>query len=114
LKQMRTTLGSEVGEFVCNLRWRGHRIIRERVAKYDIACDLKRGHIQAAYKPKHARELQQDLKNADRHGMGDQVRWLDSKAIREAIGTNLYHGGLLNDYNMHVHPLNLCLGEARA
>src|SRR5699024_2482268 len=24
------------------------------------------------------------------------------------------HGAIRNDYNMHVHPLNLCLGEARA
>src|SRR5699024_2695775 len=41
LKQMRTTLGREVEEFVWGLRWRGHRIIRDRVDKYDIACDLK-------------------------------------------------------------------------
>lgn len=114
LKQMRATLGSEAGDFVWNLRWRGHRIIRDRVAKYDIACDLKHGHVQAAYKPSHAKELQQDLENAQRHGMGEQVHWLDAKAVRGVIGTDLYHGGLRNDYNMHVHPLNLCLGEARA
>lgn len=114
LKQMRATLGDEVEEFVWNLRWRGHRIIRNRVAKYDISCDLKHGHLQAAYKPSHIRALQQDLENARRHDMSEHVQWLDAEAVRDVIGTELYCGGLRNDYNMHVHPLNLCLGEARA
>lgn len=114
LKQMRTTLGREVEEFVWDLRWRGHRIIRNRVGKYDIACDLKHGHVQAAYKQSHLKQLQQELANAENHGMGEQVQWLDATAIREVIDTDIYHGGLRNNYNMHVHPLNLCLGEARA
>jgi glycine/D-amino acid oxidase-like deaminating enzyme len=34
--------------------------------------------------------------------------------IREAIGTRAYRGGLLNMGSGHLHPLKLCLGEARA
>ena len=46
-KQMRRTLGEAADDFVWNLRWRGQRIIRQRVEQYGIAYDLKHGHLQA-------------------------------------------------------------------
>ncbi|QEA37987.1 FAD-binding oxidoreductase [Pistricoccus aurantiacus] len=113
-KQIRNTLGGEAADFVWNLRWRGHRIIKQRVEKYAIACDLKHGHLQAAYKPSHARELKQDFEESQRHAIGEYVHWLEASAVRQVVGTELYHGAIRNDYNMHLHPLNLCLGEARA
>jgi len=113
-RQMPRTLGDAAGEFVWNLRWRGHRSIRERVAKYAIACDLKHGHLQAAYKPSHVKALRQDFEESQRHAIGEHVHWLDADTVRDVIGTGLYHGAIRNDYNMHLHPLNLCLGEARA
>ena len=47
-KQMRNTLGEEVEDFIWHLRWRGHEIIKSRVEKYGIQCDLKHGHLHAA------------------------------------------------------------------
>lgn len=114
LKQMRRTLGVDVGDFVWDLRWRGQKIISDRVAKYDIACDLKHGHLQAAYKPGHIKELRADYEAMQGHPIAAQVRWLERDEVRAVIGTSLYHAALRNDYNLHLHPLNLCLGEARA
>lgn len=114
LKQMRRTLGADVGEFVWNLRWRGQKIIRDRTDKYGIECDLKNGHLQAAYKPSHIPELRADYDEIQGTWLADQVQWLDKAAVADVIGTELYHAALRNNYNMHVHPLNLCLGEARA
>lgn len=34
--------------------------------------------------------------------------------MREVLGTDAYKGGLINNRNGHLHPLNLCLGEGRA
>ncbi|WP_227369921.1 NAD(P)/FAD-dependent oxidoreductase [Halomonas sp. M20] len=113
-KQMRNTLGNEAVDFVWNLRWRGHQIIKQRVEKYAIACDLKQGHLQAAYKPSHVKELKQDFEESQRHAIGEYVHWLETNEVRQVVGTELYHGAIRNDYNMHLHPLNLCLGEARA
>ncbi|MBL0374331.1 hypothetical protein JJB09_20125 [Rhizobium sp. KVB221] len=42
-KQFRRVLDKDAPEFVWNLRWRGHDIIRKRVEKYAIRCDLKFG-----------------------------------------------------------------------
>src|SRR5580698_358737 len=58
-KQLRGAFpGTEIDNFIWNLRWRGHEIIEARVAKYGISCDLKRGHLHAAMKLRHLKELQ--------------------------------------------------------
>ena len=113
-KQMRETLGSAVEDFIWDLRWRGHRIIKQRVEKYAIACDLKHGHLHAAMKPSHMDELKASVDEAHAHGMADEVTLLDAAGVRAKLGSALYCGAIHNTRNMHLHPLNLCLGEARA
>mgnify|MGYP000220366841 FL=1 len=113
-KQMRKKLGTEVDEFIWGLRYRGHDIIKNRVEKYGIDCDLKFGHLHAAYKPSHMKELQDSYKEAVSHGMQDQVQLLGREQMSEYLETDIYHGALYNKKNMHLHSLNLCLGEARA
>ncbi len=113
-QQMRKRLGDEVDNFIWHLRWRGHQIIENRVNKYAIACDLKHGHLHAAMKPSHVMELQAFHEEAQRRGMGDQVTLLDQDGVRQHLDSELYLGALKNTRNLHLHPLNLCLGEARA
>ncbi len=96
------------------MRWRGHEIIAERVAKYGIACDLKYGYLDVAIKPRHLREFQDDFDRLARHGFDHEYRMLDREETCETIGTDVYLGSLLNMGNGHLHPLNLCIGEARA
>ncbi|WPC05013.1 FAD-binding oxidoreductase [Pseudomonas benzenivorans] len=113
-KQMRNSLGAEVDDFIWRLRWRGHDIIENRVATYGIACDLKHGHLHAAMKPSHMAELEDAYEEAVRRGMGAEVSLLDGAGVREQLGSELYCGAIRNDRNLHLHPLNLCIGEARA
>jgi gamma-glutamylputrescine oxidase len=108
------TIGEDADNFIWDLRWRGHRIIRDRVARFGIDCDLKPGHLQAAIKPAHLPELRAMLHEAQRRGMGDEVDWVEGPALRDLIETPLYLGGVFNRRNMHVHPLNLAIGEAQA
>jgi glycine/D-amino acid oxidase-like deaminating enzyme len=96
------------------MRWRGHDIIAERVAKYGINCDLKYGYVDVAIKPRHLREFQDDLERLEKHGFEHEYRMLDREETRATIGTDAYLGALLNMRNGHLHPLNLCLGEASA
>ena len=113
-KQMRPTLGDEVDDFIWHLRWRGHEIIKQRVEKYAIECDLKHGHLHAAYKPSHMSDLRKDYEEAVRRGLGDEVSLLDRSQVRDLLQSDLYHGAIKNTRNMHLHPLNLCIGEAKA
>ncbi|GIU02078.1 NAD(P)/FAD-dependent oxidoreductase [Shewanella algidipiscicola] len=113
-KQLRNQIGSEAEDFVWNLRWRGHEIIKNRVAKYGIDCDLKFGHLHTAYKPAHMSEMQATFDEGVCRGMGDELKLLSKADIPEYLDTPLYHGGVLNKRNMHLHSVNLCIGEARA
>lgn len=114
-KQLAARIGGDAADdFVWHLRWRGHDIIRERVARYDIQCDLKRGHLHTAYTPSHLRELRQAYDEGCRRGMSDQLEWVEARDIPRFLNTPLYHGGIYNRNNMHLHPLNLCVGEAAA
>ncbi len=108
-------IGAEAAaDFVWDMRWRGHGIVEARVERYGIACDLRRGHLHAAWHPRDMADLRAFAGEADRRGMGDAVTLLDRTGLRERLDTPLYHGGLLNRRNLHLHPLDLCRGEARA
>ncbi len=113
-KQLQKRVGTDAEDFIWQLRWRGHEIIRNRVARYGIACDLKHGHLHAAYQPSHLADLRHGLSEAQSRGMGDEVHLLDAQQVHAMLDTPLYVGALHNTRNMHLHPLNLCLGEARA
>lgn len=112
-KQLQNNLGVDGEQFVWNMRWRGHEIIKNRVAKYGIDCDLKFGHLHTAYKPKHMNEMQETYDEALRHGMEEDVELISKQDMPNYLPTPLYHGGLLNKRNMHLHSVNLCIGEAR-
>ena len=113
-KQLQKKIGNATEDFIWHLRWRGHEIIKNRVAKYGIQCDLKHGHLHAAYQPSHMQELQSAYDEAVQRGMGEHVSLLDRTQVGAMLESEVYHGALYNTRNMHLHPLNLCLGEARA
>lgn len=106
--------GRDVEELFGELRWEGHRIIRERVARYDIDCDLKYGYLDVAIKDRHLRAIEQDARRLEKANFPHEFRILSKAEVGETIGTEAYIGGLLNMGNGHLHPLNLVIGEARA
>ncbi|MCD8512568.1 MAG: FAD-binding oxidoreductase [Nitrincola sp.] len=113
-KQMRKTLGDDVDDFIWFMRWRGHDIIRQRIEKYKIDCDLRFGHLHTAMKAVHLKELEESYAEATLRGMGEEVSLLNADQVKSVLATDLYCGAIRNNRNMHLHPLNLCMGEARA
>ncbi len=101
-------------EKIWSLHYRGNDIIKERVEKYNIDCDLKSGYVEVALKKSHMDDLKEDYHEHDQQGLGEHLRLLDRDELREILGTNAYIGGMTNDLNGHLHPLNLCTGEAKA
>jgi len=43
-----------------------------------------------------------------------QNTFVPPEDLRDFIGSERYIAGMVNDANGHLHPLNLCIGEARA
>lgn len=106
--------GPGVEKLLWDMRWAGHEIIRERVERYGIDCDLKSGYLDVAIKPRHLAELQAGFELLEKHNFPFEFRLLSGLQTRDMIGTDAYIGALLNMGNGHLHPLNLCIGEARA
>jgi glycine/D-amino acid oxidase-like deaminating enzyme len=107
-------LGRDIEEVFGELRWAGHDIIRQRVEQYGIQCDLKFGYLDVAIKERHLRDQQADFERLQKADFPHEFRLLSRDETRETIGTSAYIGALLNMGNGHLHPLNLCVGEARA
>jgi len=106
--------GEGIVDQLWEMRWRGNDIVHDRVAKYDIPCDLKSGYIDVALKPRHMRDLEEDFQNMQRRKFPYEFRLTDRAETAEVTGTGAYIGGLINMRNGHLHPLNLCIGEAQA
>ena len=112
--RMAAAAGEGGEELLWELRWAGHDIIRERVATYGIDCDLKWGYLDVAIKPRHLRDQAEEAEYLAAHDYPHEVRSLGRDELVETIGTTEYIGALYNGGNGHLHPLNLCIGQARA
>jgi gamma-glutamylputrescine oxidase len=88
--------------------------VNARVAKHRIACDLKAGHFEAAYKPAHYDAMLRELdvlRNDFGHATCEGVAPAD---MAKHIDGGNYHGGLYERAGGHFHPLNYALGLAEA
>jgi gamma-glutamylputrescine oxidase len=84
------------------------------IAEHDIACDFRPGMIHARHRKGGEA---QDAAHIDfmrsRYGY-DQLAPIGEAALADELGTDVYHGGLVDHGGGHLHPLNLALGMARA
>ncbi|MEM1267976.1 MAG: FAD-binding oxidoreductase [Pseudomonadota bacterium] len=113
LEKIGRLYGHATQVFVAGLVTEGGALIRERVARYGISCDLKPGNIFAAYTPAHMAELSAKKALWESFGL-EGLELLGPDEIRRHVGTRVYVGGLLDRTGGHLHPLNLALGEASA
>ena len=111
---MAKRLGPVAADLIWDIGWRGNTLIAERVEKYAIDCDFKYGYMDVALKPRHMRDFEEYHAQLLRRGFGDDVRLVQRAGMRSVLGSDAYIGGLINRRSGHLHPLNLCLGEARA
>lgn len=106
--------GDAHANFLFELGYRGHEIIAQRVRQYAIECELKYGAIDVALRPRQLEQQKRMYEALCARGMESQLRMVAAADMPQILGTGKYLGGLVNMRNGHLHPLNLCLGEARA
>jgi gamma-glutamylputrescine oxidase len=105
--------GAAAGRAIGAMAMEGGDIIRQRVKKYDIACDLVEGGLFVALTAKQMRELEHHKKIWAEHGYA-AFDLLDKQGLTPHVTTSRYVGGLLDHKGGHLHPLNLVQGEAAA
>jgi gamma-glutamylputrescine oxidase len=91
----------------------GGEIIRQRVAKYGIACDLVQGGFFAAFTDKQMREMAQSKAEWEKHGHSG-LAMVSRDEVSRYVKSDLYIGGMIDTLGGHIHPLDLVLGEAAA
>jgi gamma-glutamylputrescine oxidase len=113
LAEVRKHYGKQAERDFGRMALEGSEIIRERVAKYAIQCDLRDGNSLVAMHAAHMRHIRERVE--EWHAIGHtSVRLLEGDAIRELIETDRYVGGYVDPLGGHMHPLNYVLGEAAA
>jgi gamma-glutamylputrescine oxidase len=114
LNKIQKRYGDGIADMLWELRWRGNDIVRERVARYGIDCDLRDGFVETAVKIRHVRALEEWAAEMERRRFPHRWELWDRAKTREMLGTDGYIGGFVSYHDGHLHPLNLCIGEARA
>ncbi len=91
----------------------GGNIIRSRIAKYGIDCDLRQGGFFGAFTDKQIREMDAVRTHWEKHGHTG-LEMVSKADVGKYVRTDVYAGGMIDRLGGHIHPLNLVLGEARA
>ncbi|MEM9531494.1 MAG: FAD-binding oxidoreductase [Pseudomonadota bacterium] len=103
----------ELADLLWDIRWRGNDIIRERVERYAIDCDLKDGYVEVARKPSQVAYTHEAAEELEKRNFPHRFEVWDRQQTSERLGTQAFHGAFASYRDGHVHPLNLCRGEAR-
>lgn len=89
-------------------------LVRSRIARHGIACDLRDGHFLAAAKPAHLEDMRRELALLQRLLGYDSARIVERGEVGRYVASETYHGGYFDAAGGHLHPLNYALGLAGA
>ena len=96
-ERLKKFVGKDDSELLWKMRWAGHEIIKQRVDKYAIDCDLKFGYMDVAIKARHWRALEEEYESLQRPDFPYETRLVSKQEITNVIGTEAYIGRLDNN-----------------
>jgi len=114
LEVFRQQIGQEGINAIRDMGLKANQLVIDRINKYNIDCDLTMGYCDLASKAKHMKDLNEDYEHLCKAGYADNIRLLDKQQLQaQVVGSNCYLGGMEDKASGHLHPLNLCLAEAK-
>ncbi len=112
--EMETRFGPSVARRLWSLGEEAKAIVRERVARHAIDCDLKPGQLITAARPADAAAMRRRPEKLAREFCYDGMRFVPEADLPAMLGSSIFYGALLDTGALHLHPLNYALGLARA
>jgi gamma-glutamylputrescine oxidase len=112
-EEMTRAVGAEAARTVWDLGMEAPKLVGDRIREHGIDCDLKWGYMHAAERPSQVSELREMRDEWAGKGY-EGLELLEGAALRDKIGSDRYVGALWEPDAGHIHPLNYCLGLARA
>jgi gamma-glutamylputrescine oxidase len=111
---LQTLLGRDDARRLWDMSVAAVELIKQRIERYRIDCDLKPGVMLAALKPRQRSDLEQWQALAASEYAYPELQLLTGKALREQLDSPRYIAGLYDPQAVHLHPLNYTIGLARA
>jgi gamma-glutamylputrescine oxidase len=113
MREIDAEFGRERAQAIFDLAYGAVERVKDRIAKHGIQCDLKAGHLEAAYKPAHFEAMQRDAEFlAQEFGWESEI--VQPQDMGKHINGGGYHGGVYDPKGGHFHPLNYAMGLANA
>lgn len=113
MREIDEEFGPERAQAIFDLAYGAADRVKARISKHSIACDLKAGHLEAAYKPAHFDAMRRDADFLER-AFGWRSEIVQPQDMGRHINGGGYHGGIYDREAGHFHPLNYALGLAKA
>lgn len=88
--------------------------VEQVVKEENIDCGFSRyGHLLTANKPKHYELLKEEVEFMDRE-FNHKTTLISPKDLKSEIGSDLYHGGMVDEFSGGLNPAQYVAGLARA
>ena len=108
------TLGFSAAKKVWDMTIEALDLVRERVKRFDIDCDLTDGFLGVSVNASKGAKLRTWFDNmAKRYQYDTDATWIEPKDIGAWIASPRYFNGYFDKRSGHLHPLNYCLGLAK-
>ncbi len=105
--------GADTGKALYQETLDSYQLVKRLIADEAIDCEFREvGHLELAYAPSHAPELEHARESLAAVGVTSRV--LPRERIREEIGTDAYYGALVVEGSGLLHPGKYYAGLAAA
>ena len=108
------SLGFYAAKQVWNMTIEALDLVRERVNRFDIKCDLVDGFLGVSVGEKKGKSLRNWFDSmAKKYQYDSDSKWIEPAYIKKWVDSPRYFNGYFDKRSGHLHPLNYCLGLAR-
>ncbi|MFN3612635.1 NAD(P)/FAD-dependent oxidoreductase, partial [Tepidimonas sp.] len=110
-------LERQLGRALARQAWlwslEGVNLIEQRVQRYGIDCDWRRGYVYVADRPRKARQLRAEMEQWARD-YDFSTEWAEGAALRAWVDSPRYVAAVHERVSGHLHPLKYTVGLAQA
>jgi gamma-glutamylputrescine oxidase len=113
-QKLKAQLGAADARRLWDFSVEGVDLVRDRVKRHAIDCDLAWGHLHVGIKPRQRDELREWQHELEDECDYRSLTFLEREAVAGYIASKRYIAGIFDSRSGHLHPLKYTLGVADA